>query len=118
MGFKIIGAKREGDIFMYYIKGSENWELPDLLPYMLEVSKRSEDYTLDYDRRNNTPSSITDKKMTHRTARISLETTISKGTMKLIISDTGIGKQMVEKFARSVEDPEIILKVNKLTTHK
>jgi len=111
MEFKILGLQRHRKTYEYLIKGDRCWGLTDLSPYMFEISKKSKDYQLGSD------YSIVDKRNPETCkAHMELRSTLDERMKKLIVFDFSplpIGKQMIEKFVKSIENPEIIEAIKK-----
>ena len=97
MRFKVLGLKRKGFNYEYLVRGEDCWGMKDILPQMLEVSKHSKYYFLTAN------FFIIDKRVPSRTAQISLDSTLSPQIKKIYVFDQGIGKQMIDKYIRSIE---------------
>lgn len=98
MGFKILYYKHRGASHEWGIRGDGPWGLLDMLPYMLQVSKRSKDYGI------SAAGTIFDKR-TDRHSEIKVSGTISPNINKVNVFDTCIGAQMIRKYITSVETP-------------
>ena len=107
MKFKIFNYQRRKTQHTYLIEGEGKWSLLDILPYMLKVSKRSRDFAVEYDMGNGAIS-LVDKRDAERTrSRLNLEKTLDPKINKVRILDRGVGKQMIDKFMRSVEKEDL-----------
>ena len=115
MEFEIKGIRRNKSEYEYTIRGDNDFYLADLFPYMTHISKRSKNYKLIIDINNLKNAEIVDNRNSkHIRATMRLEDTLSPSFKKLLISDNlnnPVGKQMIDKFARSIEDPRIIEKI-------
>lgn len=98
MQFKILGFKRKGVNYEYLVRGEDCWGITDILPQMLEVSKHSKYYFLTAN------FNIMDRRVPSRIAQISIESTLSPQIRKIYVFDSGIGKQMIDKYIRSIEN--------------
>lgn len=103
MKFKILHFRRKDDFFDYLVSGEGNWALGDVVPFMQEISNHSKNYkmvTLPRDYDNPTQIQIHNRPAY---ATINLESTTSLSFKHLIVQDMGIGKQMIDKYVRSIE---------------
>jgi len=106
MNFKIFDYKRKGVNHVYLIRGEGRWSLLDLVPRMLEVSKRSRDYALQYDMTGGEFAIIDKRAPDKRRATLTLEGTLAPEINRVRIFDEGVGKQMIDKYLRSVENSQ------------
>ena len=113
MGFEIISERkptrtRRGYEFFIRSRDLREWSMRDLVPYMKTVSDASKNYKLVYDedsiRRGKASivwSLITERKIL---ASMTLEKTVVEDVKCLVVVNYGgIGGQMIEKYAHSVE---------------
>ena len=102
MTFKIQSSRHRGAKYEFIIQGPKDWNLLDLIPYMLRVSKTSADYRVTSDMDSSPPFKFSDKKR-GGTAAVTLEDTLSPKIKKLKIFDDGVGTTMINKFVKSIE---------------
>ena len=104
MQFTILDFQRRKANYTYLIQGEGRWSLLDLVPHMLEVSKHSRDYALEYGMGDGQFTIIDKRDREHRRARLRLEETLVPKINKVHVLDVGVGKQMIEKYLMAVED--------------
>lgn len=104
MKFKILGFKRRNTFYEYIVKGDKPYTKKDLIPFMQEISNHSERYKLE------TTPGVGDDTSDLRIvvgniyrATISLESTLFPTIKKIHVQDEGVGKQMIDKYVRSIE---------------
>ena len=103
--FKIIGSYHKGAKYEFVIKGPKNWDLLDLLPPMLKVSKSSKDYMVVYDFGNSPPLRFAYRESDSIGATLTIEKTLVPTIKKLKIFDpmNEVGTTMINRFVKSIE---------------
>lgn len=91
-----MSSKRKGSKYEFTISGEGDWTFEDIVPYMEKaVSTKSDFYFED--------SCIKDKQREGHFARFNLSPTLASNIKKLHVVDNSIGKQMIEKFVKTLE---------------
>ncbi len=104
MRFKITDYQRRGVRHTYFIRGEGRWGLTDLVPHMLQVSKHSKNYALEYSVQGERGFALVDKRdRENRRATLSLEGTIDPKVNRVHVFDSGVGAQMIRKYLEAVE---------------
>jgi len=103
--FKILEYRRRGVTYEYVIKGEkDDWGVLDLVPHFLTISKRSTNFSFSYRFGSGGPFYFVDKRSPESDkAEIRTRATLDKKIKRVNIFDSGIGKQMIEKFMASIE---------------
>ena len=108
MDFKINKWTRSDWKSEFIIQGEEGWEFKDLVPPMEKYSERCEHYHLTKGNIIGDKKSLIDYRIRHRknpalNATFDLESTVNSNFKRLVVHDSGIGEQVIEKFVLSIE---------------